>query len=104
TLPLHAALPISVFGQSRLTVLDALGGPRERIRSTTAAGFDLGGVADLNTVAIGVGAAPDARVIAYTPGLPEALFEHDGQITKREVRAVTLSALAPLKGELLWDI
>jgi precorrin-6Y C5,15-methyltransferase (decarboxylating) len=92
------------FGESKLTVLEALGGARERIRTTTAAGFDLGGVSDLNTVAIEVVAAGDARVIAYTPGLADALFEHDGQITKREIRAVTLSALAPLKGELLWDI
>ncbi len=94
----------SGFGQSKLTVLEALGGARERIRATTAASFDFGGVADLNTVAIEVAAAGDARIIAYTPGLADALFEHDGQITKREVRAVTLSALAPLNGELLWDI
>jgi precorrin-6B C5,15-methyltransferase / cobalt-precorrin-6B C5,C15-methyltransferase len=94
----------SGFGQSKLTVLEALGGARERIRSATAAGFDLGGVSDLNTVAIEVVAAPDARIIAHTPGLADALFEHDGQITKREIRAVTLAALAPLKGELLWDI
>jgi precorrin-6Y C5,15-methyltransferase (decarboxylating) len=94
----------SGFGQSKLTVLEALGGARERIRTATAASFNLGGVADLNTVAIEVVAARDARVIAYTPGLADALFEHDGQITKREIRAVTLSALAPLKGELLWDV
>jgi precorrin-6Y C5,15-methyltransferase (decarboxylating) len=92
------------FGDSKLTVLEALGGARERVRTTRASRFDLGEVADLNTVAIEVASSPGARVIAYTPGLPEALFEHDGQITKREVRAVTLSALAPLKGELLWDI
>jgi precorrin-6Y C5,15-methyltransferase (decarboxylating) len=94
----------SGFGESRLTVLEALGGARERIRKVTAAGFDLGGISDLNTVAIEVVAARDARVIAYTPGLADALFEHDGQITKREIRAVTLAALAPLKGEALWDI
>ena len=92
------------FGDSKLTVLEALGGPRERIRTTTAARFDLGGVADLNIVAIEIVASPGARIIAYTPGLADALFEHDGQITKREIRAVTASALAPLKGELLWDI
>jgi precorrin-6Y C5,15-methyltransferase (decarboxylating) len=92
------------FGQSHLTVLEALGGARERIRTATASAFDLDDVADLNTVAIQVVAAPDARVIAYTQGLADALFEHDGQITKREIRAVTLSALAPLKGEVLWDI
>ena len=94
----------SGFGESRLTVLEALGGARERIRKVTAAGFDLGGISDLNLVAIEVVAARDARIIAYTPGLADALFEHDGQITKREIRAVTLSALAPLKGEVLWDI
>jgi len=92
------------FGASRLTVLEALGGPREQIRAAAAAGFDLGVVDALNTVAIEVEAAPGARVIARTPGLADDLFEHDGQITKREVRAVTLSSLAPRRGELLWDI
>jgi precorrin-6Y C5,15-methyltransferase (decarboxylating) len=92
------------FGDSRLTVLEALGGARERVRTATAAGFDLADVAELNTVAIEVVASCGARIIACTPGLADALFEHDGQITKREIRAVTLSALAPLKGEMLWDI
>jgi precorrin-6Y C5,15-methyltransferase (decarboxylating) len=92
------------FGASRLTVLEALGGPRERIRSATAAGFDFGTTDALNVVAIEVMAAPDARVLARTPGLADNLFEHDGQITKREIRAVTLSSLAPRRGELLWDI
>jgi len=94
----------SGFGGSRLTVLEALGGPRERMRATTAAAFDLGAIDALNTVAIEVVAAPDARVIARAAGLPDHLFEHDGQITKREVRAVTLASLAPRRGELLWDI
>jgi precorrin-6B C5,15-methyltransferase / cobalt-precorrin-6B C5,C15-methyltransferase len=92
------------FGASRLTVLEALGGPRERIRGTTAAAFDLAAVGALNTVAIEIEAAPDARVLARAPGLADDLFEHDGQITKREVRAVTLSSLAPRRGELLWDV
>jgi len=92
------------FGASRLTVLEALGGPRERIRKTTAAAFDFGALDPLNTVAIEAEAAPDARVLARAPGLAESLFEHDGQITKREVRALTISSLAPRRGELLWDI
>jgi precorrin-6Y C5,15-methyltransferase (decarboxylating) len=92
------------FGGSRLIVLEALGGPRERIRTTTAAGFDFGAVEALNTLAIEVEAAADARVIACGFGLADALFEHDGQITKREIRAVTLSSLAPRRGELLLDI
>jgi precorrin-6B C5,15-methyltransferase / cobalt-precorrin-6B C5,C15-methyltransferase len=92
------------FGKSRLTVLEALGGPRERIRKISAAEFAFGSVDALNTVAIEVEAAPDAPVVALTPGLPDDFFEHDGQITKREIRAVTLSSLAPRRGELLWDI
>ena len=83
------------FGASRLTLLEALGGPREQIRTTTAAGFDRGPVDALNTLAIEVEAAAGARIIARSSGLADHLFEHDGQITKREVRAVTLSSLAP---------
>jgi precorrin-6Y C5,15-methyltransferase (decarboxylating) len=91
-------------GASPLTVLEALGGKRERIRTTTAAAFDLRDIDPLNVVAIEVHTAPGARVIARAAGLPDAMFEHDGQITKREIRALTLSALAPRRGELLWDI
>jgi precorrin-6Y C5,15-methyltransferase (decarboxylating) len=94
----------SGFGAARLTVLEALGGPSERIRAATAADFALTGIAELNVVAVEVEASPGARVLAFTPGLADALFEHDGQITKREIRAVTLSSLAPLRGEMLWDI
>ena len=72
--------------------------------STHATAFDLRDVDALNIVAIDVDAAPDARVLARTAGLADALFEHDGQITKREIRALTLSSLAPRNGELLWDI
>ena len=94
----------SGFGASHIIVLEALGGIRERIRATTAARFDFHEVNDLNVVAIEVKAGSDARVIARAPGLPDAMFEHDGQITKREIRAVALSSLAPRRGELLWDI
>jgi precorrin-6Y C5,15-methyltransferase (decarboxylating) len=106
---LAGLLTTAGFGASRLTVLEALGGPRERIRAATAAEFGLGqshplDVGPLNTVAIEVVAQDGARIIARAPGLPDVLFEHDGQITRREVRAVTLSALAPRRGELMWDI
>jgi precorrin-6Y C5,15-methyltransferase (decarboxylating) len=94
----------SGFGASSFIVLEALGGKRQRIRTTTAEKFDLREIDDLNVVAIDVRAGPGARVIARTPGLPDVMFEHDGQITKREIRAVTLSSLAPRRGELLWDI
>ena len=94
----------SGFGASRLHILEALGGPRERVGSTTAADFDIVGIDPLNLVAVEVVAEPGAKIIARAAGLPDELFEHDGQITKREVRAVTLSSLAPRRGELLWDI
>jgi precorrin-6Y C5,15-methyltransferase (decarboxylating) len=97
-------LAASGFGASRLTVLEALGGPRQRIRHATAGDFSFGTVDALNTLAIDVEAGADARVLARAAGLADAWFEHDGQITKREIRAVTLSSLAPRRGELLWDI
>ena len=62
------------------------------------------GVAALNTIALEVVAERDARVLPRAPGLPDEAFEHDGQITKRDIRAITLSALAPRRGELLWDV
>lgn len=92
------------FGRSRMIVLERLGGPRERIRRMTADGFDLAGTDPLNVVAIAVEAGPRARVLPLASGREDGLFEHDGQITKRDVRALTLSALAPRRGELLWDI
>jgi len=92
------------FGASRLTVLEALGGPDERIRTTTADGFDVKDVNALNVLAVEVESNREARILPLTPGIADDLFEHDGQITKREVRAITLAALAPRRGELLWDI
>lgn len=92
------------FGSSQVTVLEALGGPREKIRSARAEAFGLTGIDPLNLVAIEVEAVSDAFVLPLAPGLPDDLFEHDGQITKREIRALTLAALAPRRGELLWDI
>jgi precorrin-6Y C5,15-methyltransferase (decarboxylating) len=90
------------FGESDLWVLEALGGPRERVRSVTAAGFALGDIA--HPVAVGVLVAGAGAVVPTAAGLPDAWFAHDGQITKRPVRALTLSALAPRPFETLWDI
>ena len=94
----------SGFGRSQLTVLEALGGTKARVRTVPADAFDWDDVSALNTVAIEVIGSADARVLPRAPGLAEELFEHDGQITKREIRALTLSALAPLRGERLWDV
>lgn len=90
--------------RSRITVLEALGGPRESVQSAEAQTFALDHIDPLNTVAIEVIGGPDARIGSLACGLDDALFEHDGQLTKREIRAITLSALAPQPGELLWDI
>jgi precorrin-6Y C5,15-methyltransferase (decarboxylating) len=92
------------MGASRLTVLEAMGGPRERLRSDRAKDFGLSDIDPLNTVAIEVEAAPDARIVPLSPGLDDAWFENDGQLTKAEIRAVTLSALRPRAGEILWDL
>jgi precorrin-6Y C5,15-methyltransferase (decarboxylating) len=92
------------FGPSGLTLLEALGGPDERIRSTRAEAFDIENISPLNVLVIDVRAELQARILPLAAGMTEALFEHDGQITKREIRAATLSALAPRRGELLWDI
>jgi len=91
------------FGDSRLTVLERMGGPGERIRRATAKDFDLGKVEPLNTIALEV-VGPASAALSLAPGLDDSLFEHDGQLTKRDVRAVTLSALAPRQGDLLWDV
>ena len=86
------------FGASDLWVMEALGGPRERVR---AYGPDIGPIAAPVLVAISAAGGP---AMPRAPGLPDAMFEHDSQITKRAVRALTLSALAPVPGEMLWDI
>jgi precorrin-6Y C5,15-methyltransferase (decarboxylating) len=101
---LAALLAARGMGRSTLTVCEAMGGPRERLRSAPAEGFALAEIAALNTIALEVVAARAARAIPRAAGLPDDLFEHDGQITKRETRALTLSALAPRRGETLWDI
>ncbi|MDO8213628.1 precorrin-6y C5,15-methyltransferase (decarboxylating) subunit CbiE [Conexibacter sp. CPCC 206217] len=92
------------WGPSRFVVLEQLGGPRERLIEATAAGWRERCADPLHAIAIETRAAPGTRALATTPGLPDDAFDHDGQLTKRHVRAVTLAALAPLPGELLWDV
>lgn len=87
------------FGASRVTVLEALGGPRERV---TAARADALSADHAHPVAVAIEPAGPALPLAC--GRPDTLFDHDGQITKRPIRALTLSALAPRAGEHLWDI
>ena len=92
------------FGPSRLTVLEHLGGAQERRIDGLASDWTLPRAADLNLLALECVADADARLLPVTPGLPDALYQHDGQLTKRDVRAITLARLAPQPGELLWDV
>lgn len=101
---LAALLTDTGFGHSRLTVMEALGGARERITRSEARSYSLPDCDPLNLCAVEVVAGQGAAVLSLAPGLDDGLFEHDGQITKREVRALTLSALRPRRGALLIDI
>jgi precorrin-6Y C5,15-methyltransferase (decarboxylating) len=101
---LAALLTQRRMGRSRLTICEAMGGLSERIRTTEAQDFVLDNFAALNTIALELVSERGARVLARTAGLPDEWFEHDGQITKREIRAITLSLLAPRRGDLLWDV
>ncbi len=92
------------FGASRITVLESIGGQNERIRSISAASFNLNDVNALNVLAIEVESDPQARELPLTAGRANDLFENDGQLTKQEVRAVTLASLAPKRGQILWDV
>ena len=98
---LAAYLTATGFGPSQVTVLEALGGPRENRWNVTAEAYET------TTISTPVCAAITVQGTLGLPmsnGLDDALFDHDGQITKRPIRALTLSALAPRAGEVLWDI
>jgi precorrin-6Y C5,15-methyltransferase (decarboxylating) len=92
------------YGPSRLRVLEQLGADRERHLTGIAQDWAEPAGDALNIVAVECLRAPDALRLGAVPGLPDAAYEHDGQLTKRHVRAATLSALAPAPGELLWDV
>jgi precorrin-6y C5,15-methyltransferase (decarboxylating), CbiE subunit/precorrin-6Y C5,15-methyltransferase (decarboxylating), CbiT subunit len=87
------------YAASEVTVLSDLGADTETVRPA-----DQAAATGLHVIAIECAPAPGAEPLPRVPGLPDEAFEHDGQLTKREVRAVTLSRLAPLPGELLWDV
>lgn len=91
-------------GPSRLVVLEQLGGRRERIREATAEDWGEQPADPLHAVAVECRPAPGALLLPRIPGLPDDAYAHDGQLTKRHVRALTLAALAPAPGQLLWDV
>jgi precorrin-6B C5,15-methyltransferase / cobalt-precorrin-6B C5,C15-methyltransferase len=88
------------FGNSHITVLENLGGEAERVSEYAPSTV----YSPLNTVAIQCIDSPNAKIYSRLAGLPDEAFIHDGQLTKREVRAATLAALAPAPDQLLWDI
>lgn len=93
------------FGASRIRVLEQLGsGGRERVLDGTADTWAHPPGDPLNLVALDCLAALGTLRLGLVPGLPDDAYEHDGQLTKRHIRATVLAALAPAPGELLWDI
>jgi precorrin-6Y C5,15-methyltransferase (decarboxylating) len=92
------------WGGSTLQVFAHLGGGSEEVFAAEARHWGDRRVPDLNTIALLCRPASGARILSRLPGLPDDAFEHDGQLTKREARAMTLAALAPLPGETLWDV
>jgi precorrin-6Y C5,15-methyltransferase (decarboxylating) len=92
------------FGASQMTVFERLGGPDETCFTAIADGWLDRPVDDLNTVGIELHGRPDEVAPGRAPGLPDELFFHDGQMTKREIRAATLAALRPWPNALLWDV
>jgi precorrin-6Y C5,15-methyltransferase (decarboxylating) len=91
------------YGQSRITVLGALGGPDEDVRTGTAATWAHATPA-LAVTALECRADPGVHPLSTVPGLPDSAYESDGQLTKSVVRAATLARLAPVPGQLLWDV
>ena len=92
------------FGRSRFIILEQLGGDRERVREATAAESVNVEADALHSVAIECEREPATPLLGRTPGLPDAVYESDGQLTKWTIRAVTLAALRPAPRSLLWDV
>lgn len=92
------------YGTSRLTALARLGGPDEECCTGTAADWPHPDTDPLVLTAVEVAADPGTVPLPTVPGLPDDAYDSDGQLTKRDVRAVTLSRLTPLPGQLLWDV
>lgn len=106
TTPAQVAAQLTAvgYGASTLTVFAHMGGPDETSKSERADRWGETQVADLNTVAIDCRAEGRVKRFRGAPGLPDRAFENDGQLTKREVRVQTVSALDPRPGALLWDV
>lgn len=99
---LSAFLSDAGFADSQLNILEALGGPNERLRTV----FAKDALPDdiTHPVCVGINVMGNGASLPLASGKPDDWFNNDGQITKRPVRALTLSALAPTAGEHLLDI
>ncbi|WP_018633607.1 precorrin-6y C5,15-methyltransferase (decarboxylating) subunit CbiE [Neomegalonema perideroedes] len=99
---LAAWLTSQGFGETRMILMERLGGPLERVRETRAQDFTFSeAAAPVSAALVFAGEGPTPPLCS---GLPDSLFDHDGQITKRPLRALALSALAPRPFERLWDV
>ena len=92
------------YGVSRVIVLEHIAGEKERITECLASDWQDWAIADLNTIAIDCVASSQASLLPTSPGLPDNAYQHDGQLSKREVRAATLALLAPTPQQTLWDV
>jgi len=92
------------YDDSQLTVLEHMGGARERIVAGLARDWAMSDIAPFNTLAVECVAGAGAVLLPRVPGLPDDAYRSDGQLTKREVRATTLAALGPVPGQHLWDV
>jgi precorrin-6Y C5,15-methyltransferase (decarboxylating) len=94
----------SGYGSSRMDVYENLGGPSERNTRELAASWMNEQCSKLNLIAVLCAPDEGTKSLSLAPGLPDDTFDTDGQLTKREVRAVTLARLAPLPNQTLWDV
>jgi precorrin-6B C5,15-methyltransferase / cobalt-precorrin-6B C5,C15-methyltransferase len=92
------------YETSEITVLENMGGTKERLTSFTANNIPHVDWSPLNSLAIHCKASPHAKIWSRLAGLPDDVFVHDGKLTKREVRAATLAALSPAPDQILWDV
>lgn len=92
------------YGRSRVSILENMGGADEARHDLLAEEQSFDSYASLNTMAVECVADEDVQALPLVPGLPDGAFLHDGQLTKREVRAATIAALAPIPGQRLWDV
>ena len=92
------------YGNSRLTVLSDLGSAQEAVVESRAREHPAAAMPALNVIAVVCAPTDGTPLLSGTAGLPDDAFDHDGQLTKRDLRASALARLAPAPGQLLWDV